>query len=76
MFPPREENNNNNNNNNNLLNLRQNERQQNVFFISIGAGSRHSVAISRLGHIYSWGSGSYGQLGILLNITFVSEYIP
>ena len=31
--------------------------------ISVAAGSVHSVALSRTGTIYSWGSNSNGQLG-------------
>jgi hypothetical protein len=34
-----------------------------LFFVSIGSGSRHSLAVTSQGHLYSWGAGSYGQLG-------------
>lgn len=31
---------------------------------NISAGTRHNLAVSRSGHIYSWGLGLQGQLGL------------
>ena len=37
--------------------------QDDVNFVSIGCGERHSVAISEGGSVYTWGWNKYGQLG-------------
>eukprot|EP01039_Chlorochromonas_danica_P010584 gene10584-11729_t len=34
-----------------------------IQIISVSAGSRHSLALSSEGHVYSWGWGHIGQLG-------------
>lgn len=31
---------------------------------NISAGTRHNLAVSRSGHVYSWGLGLQGQLGL------------
>ncbi|KAK8854578.1 hypothetical protein IAR55_003317 [Kwoniella newhampshirensis] len=31
---------------------------------NISAGTRHNIAVSRSGHVYSWGLGNQGQLGL------------
>jgi len=31
--------------------------------IDIACGGFHSAAISRYGHLYTWGKGRYGRLG-------------
>lgn len=30
----------------------------------ISAGTRHNLAVSRSGHVYAWGLGNQGQLGL------------
>jgi alpha-tubulin suppressor-like RCC1 family protein len=30
----------------------------------VEAGSQHSMFLTKKGHIYSWGYGVYGQLGL------------
>lgn len=42
------------------------ESMRNVFVISVAAGDRHSVALSRKGEVYCWGDNSNGQLGMTL----------
>lgn len=37
--------------------------QEDVNFMSIGCGERHSVAVSEGGSAYTWGWNKYGQLG-------------
>ncbi|XP_074604950.1 nucleoside diphosphate kinase isoform X1 [Brevipalpus obovatus] len=37
---------------------------ENINFISIGCGSRHSMAASKDGNLYAFGWNKYGQLGI------------
>jgi len=32
-------------------------------YIKVACGARHTVAITKSGHCYSWGDGSHGQLG-------------
>ncbi|KZV91503.1 RCC1/BLIP-II protein [Exidia glandulosa HHB12029] len=32
--------------------------------VQVAAASRHNLAVSRLGHVYSWGLGLQGQLGL------------
>ncbi|ODN74877.1 hypothetical protein L202_07179 [Cryptococcus amylolentus CBS 6039] len=32
--------------------------------ISISAGTRHNLAVSKSGHLYAWGLGNQGQLGL------------
>ena len=39
------------------------EDQDDVNFVSIGCGERHSVAVSDGGSVYTWGWNKYGQLG-------------
>ena len=39
------------------------EDQDDVNFVSIGCGERHSVSISEGGSVYTWGWNKYGQLG-------------
>lgn len=39
------------------------EDQDDVNFVSIGCGERHSVAVSEGGSVYTWGWNKYGQLG-------------
>ncbi|GFS05086.1 secretion-regulating guanine nucleotide exchange factor [Elysia marginata] len=34
-------------------------------FVSVAAGLRHALAVSDEGHVYSWGSGRRGQLGVV-----------
>jgi alpha-tubulin suppressor-like RCC1 family protein len=41
--------------------------------IAVAAGNQHSVALSGDGHVLTWGTNTYGQLG---NATFESSYIP
>lgn len=36
---------------------------ENRFIVSVASGWRHSLALDREGRVYSWGWGSYGQLG-------------
>lgn len=36
--------------------------------IQIGCGKRHSVAVSKEGRLFTWGSNEYGQLGRRANI--------
>ena len=38
---------------------------KNVFCVSVAAGLKHSVALSRFGEIYVWGDNSSGQLGTI-----------
>ena len=45
-----------------LIELRS-EDQDDVNFVSIGCGERHSVAVSEGGGVYTWGWNQYGQLG-------------
>jgi len=33
------------------------------YIIDIACGGFHSAAISRHGHLYTWGKGRYGRLG-------------
>ena len=35
-----------------------------VFVVSVAAGERHTLLLSREGHVYSFGEGSRGQLGL------------
>ena len=42
------------------------ESMRNVFVISVAAGDRHSVALSRKGEVYCWGDNTKGQLGMTL----------
>ncbi|KAK3759514.1 hypothetical protein RRG08_045800 [Elysia crispata] len=35
-------------------------------FVDVAAGLRHGLAISECGHVYSWGSGRKGQLGVAI----------
>lgn len=35
----------------------------NKYIIDIACGGFHSAAISRYGHLYTWGKGRYGRLG-------------
>lgn len=52
--------------------------------VALGCGSVHSLALSKSGKVYSWGYGSYGQLGhgsfdsisIPTEIKFFSELKP
>jgi len=37
------------------------------FVVSVAAGDRHSVALTRLGEVYCWGDNRSGQLGIYSN---------
>jgi len=39
------------------------ERLRRRFVIQVGAGDRHSVALSHCGEVYSWGDNRAGQLG-------------
>jgi hypothetical protein len=39
------------------------EDQDDMNFMSIGCGERHSVAVSEGGSVYAWGWNKYGQLG-------------
>ena len=39
------------------------ESLSNEIIIKISAGNNHSMAITELGELYSWGEGIYGQLG-------------
>lgn len=44
---------------------------------SIAAGENHSLALSRCGRVFSWGSNSYGQLGHpIKNCTSQSRQLP
>ena len=40
------------------------EDLKNSFCVSVAAGSKHSVALSRQGEVYVWGDNTSGQLGI------------
>lgn len=33
------------------------------YIVDIACGGFHSAAISRYGHLYTWGKGRYGRLG-------------
>ncbi|KAK3573583.1 hypothetical protein QTP86_028178 [Hemibagrus guttatus] len=35
-----------------------------VHVVQVSCGYRHSLALSRRGHVYSWGQNRYGQLGL------------
>ena len=43
------------------------ESLSNESIIKISAGNNHSMAITELGELYSWGEGIYGQLGHGIN---------
>jgi alpha-tubulin suppressor-like RCC1 family protein len=34
-----------------------------AFVVDVAAGGRHSLAVTRSGHVYAWGDNSYEQLG-------------
>lgn len=33
------------------------------YIVDVACGGFHSAAISRYGHLYTWGKGRYGRLG-------------
>ncbi|TYJ52246.1 hypothetical protein B9479_007152 [Cryptococcus floricola] len=39
-------------------------KSEDVPIISISAGTRHSLAVSKSGHLYAWGLGNQGQLDL------------
>lgn len=43
-----------------------------IIIVSVAAGSRHSLALSSDGHVYSWGWGVQGQLGHGQNKTLMA----
>lgn len=46
--------------------------------ISIACGMYHTLALSDIGDLYSWGRGFEGQLGLLENVESASvpQYVP
>lgn len=47
-----------------------------VFLVKVAAGENHTLALSRYGKLYSWGSNSFGQLGHSSKCTLESRLFP
>ncbi len=41
------------------------------FVVNISAGGRHSAAVTREGHLYTWGCNQFGQLGFASQTVYV-----
>lgn len=49
------------------------ESLKNTIILLIACGGSHSACLSSTGNVYTWGNGSYGQLGQGLDCEMIAE---
>ncbi|KAG7380250.1 hypothetical protein PHYPSEUDO_007602 [Phytophthora pseudosyringae] len=58
-----------------LFEMRQVEALRNEVIVDFSAGERHSLALNEFGHVFAWGRGREGQLG-LGDVAGVASAVP